>query len=423
MAYRSFIKVTILPSFFIYNEGTISELPGVVDYTTLKNYIEEKYYFSCKNLKNKNELEFTIKNYSSLKKRFFIGIFGSKNFENSKEILKKLLQLNLMNIENCFYYENYSNEFLFSNYKNYIYINTGDKFIIYDEIQYLINYNRAITGYESIEEINIIQDNFSKNFQNFLLEKTFPDYEEFFIEDIYKYFARKKDVIIFTFDDNNKIKILNLMKKFLMDIESRNKFIVLYFDMKNIANFTADDLYFLKFSNETGVYFTDCIFEHYEKFIKDNITLEKINKFVNKKFEKINITDFKEKITNEDNHKGNRKNKNKYIIPKIVSKINDSIINDKIKVDLNLDLGNNNYKDKDSVNNFEINKSRFVEGNGNDYFFMENKKNLDDNLNQQKSVISENKIKIWIIYLVLYFLIFYIIFAKLRKRENILKYN
>ena len=119
MAYRTFIKVTNLPSFFIYKEGTITELPGIFDYNSLKKYIEEKFYFSCKKLKNKNELQNLIKKSTKEKKRFFIGIFEPENFENSAEILKKLMQMNLLNVENCFFYENLSKEFFFSNFKNY----------------------------------------------------------------------------------------------------------------------------------------------------------------------------------------------------------------------------------------------------------------------------------------------------------------
>lgn len=396
MAYRTFIKVTNLPSFFIYDQGIITELPGVFDYKSLKSYIEEKYNFSCEKIKNKKELEKTISNYANKKKRFFIGIFESENFENSKEILKKLMELNLINVENCFYYENFSKEFLYSNYKNYILVNNGQKLVIFDEIDYLIRYNRAITGDETIEEVNKIQENFSQNFQNFINEKTFPFFEEFFIEEINKFSSRKKDVVIFSYDKSSKIEILNMMKKFLVENSHKEYFTILNFDKKNISNFSEDDLFYLKFSKEIGIYFTDCNFSKYESFLEENMTFNKIRDHAKMKIRKIKNLEIEENVEKIAEDKIEEK-KGFYITPKIVAKINETVIE-------------KNY----TKENFDINNEKIEN-------VVEYSEKIKENFD--KSVSVGNKFKLLVIYFVIYVLIFYLFYRKFNKKEQEFKYN
>merc|ERR1711957_183640 len=58
-------KVTHFPALFIYKDGHLTELVGDINYTTLKVYIEEKYFFTCKKINSSNELKKTITNLSN----------------------------------------------------------------------------------------------------------------------------------------------------------------------------------------------------------------------------------------------------------------------------------------------------------------------------------------------------------------------
>lgn len=477
MAYHSIVKVNHFPSLFIYDHGKLIELGGELTYNTIKKYIDEKYFFSCNKIPNEKSLKDKILALSS--KRFFIGIFTrSAKIYKIFEIFEDLMHDNILIIDNCFYYireEVQSNilprtttkdpDFLnfYSNYKNFILINNGEKMNIFEDIDYLSDYFENITKSDISKELKHSINYFKLLAKNYFLDNSFPSILEFKIENLNQFFSNPKFRVIFCYDENNKGLIMNLLKKFAAIHKNIEDYNILYFDIENKKGFNQEELNYLSFSEKPGVYFTNNSFENIYSLHNEDLVYEKISKFTNENIKNIqaslansllnkskNIIENSSDVYNgnhedtkyiidgniikqQPNYIDNKKNmqEKKYVTAKIVESLEHINYDESGEIK---DIPKNIKSENGGIKNIApqiINKSEKVKLAENFIDLGKNQLahiNLINNPNNRSNnknlnISSREKIKVYLIYLLIYCIIFYTFYLRITRKFSETKYN
>ena len=305
----------------MYDDKKITEYNGVANYNGVVNFIEEKYFFKCKEIKSQENLREKI--YLLNKNRFFIGIFEYKKI--FVDFYINLMKENIQLVENCFYYINTANEYFYSNLKNYIIINNSEKLNIFENIDFISEFSDIKIVEFTNKEIKVLKE----SFKEYILSDSFPTQQEFSLDKMNLYHEIKKFRVIFSYDLKNKDFFFKILKKFSVYRENLLNYQIFTYDLDN-PTASLEESQFFKFTQESGIFFTDQIFENDYAFLIPDIKLEKINEFANK-----NIKDYKESqksnknqailIDNQNEGKNivdkQKINSKKYVTAKIVEKL------------------------------------------------------------------------------------------------------
>jgi thiol-disulfide isomerase/thioredoxin len=280
--YYSLTKVRVFPSVFIYDNSKLYEYRGLLETEHLHEFVENVYFFKCKKI----ETEQGLVNFVNDNKRnnYVMGIFNQEE-ENIINFFTHLNEQNRMMVENCYYYiknkdqmENNNRDLLPSiinlpNLENYIVTYNKSKFSYFTEFNKLISLFSADTKFYNETYKYIVE-----NYHDFLLENLFPLYEKFDDNNRNNFLSRGKDLLIFTFkNEQEKILMLNIIDKYSILRKDSKDFTILLYNLYEEKEATLEDgieklrkekthrkMKYYSFEKRTGIYITDINFSRIE---------------------------------------------------------------------------------------------------------------------------------------------------------------
>jgi hypothetical protein len=263
----------------------------------------------------------------------------------------------------------------------------------------------------------------------------------------------KKLRVIFSYDYINKENTLKNLKMFVAYRRNVENYSILFFDIENSKDLNEDEKLYLYFTHNPGVHFLRHNFENIVAFKSDYFDINDINQFANENYLKnrimnewennsFNTDSNSNKISSFDNVFKN--NEKKLVTAKIVEKLDKFNFDDKrdIKQDDKRDIKQDDNNQiiglqKANINNQKniishnfvktqnLNKEDFNKNYSISNFQTKNNTNsnnikiTEDNKEDiVKHDAGMNKIKILLIYFIIYCVIYSIFYLKVSKRED-----
>lgn len=265
--YISLVKINSFPSLFIYDNSRFIEYRGALEVDSVKNFIDEVYFFECKRIESQESLSNFINDFTKggkYSESFVLGVFNVDSEDKAVHYFKKLNEENRSIIGNCYYYildpkDKVENPIL--NLKvpsinsNYILTYNQDTFHIFEDFSNLIKFSK---------NFELLYKQVSLKYKAFLLDNYFPLYQSFNEKNQHSILSRRNNLLIFSYrSEEEKMLMKDLISQYRL-IKNNSEdfdFTLLLFDL----NMERNKLWkYYSFGQKTGIFITDTSFRKIE---------------------------------------------------------------------------------------------------------------------------------------------------------------
>jgi hypothetical protein len=241
------MRVDAFPAVFLYDNGAFYQYHGILDYESIKYYIEKMYYFKCSQIVSEDLVK--------LKSNYVLGVLNNDEVET----------INLFNefnygykniVENCYYIISSARDLI--DESSYIMAYNGNKVTFFTELALLLKYQKD-SNYQTLKDAAKIK------YRNFIMNHLYPHYEEFETRRYYNYLARKFNFLVFSYiTEEERVLFTSLIEqmRFFKVVSNVNYHILLVYSPQ--LNSSKNWKYFKNFlfSEKSGIYLTNLSFEN-----------------------------------------------------------------------------------------------------------------------------------------------------------------